>query len=320
MKEIIITEIEAGQRLDKYLSKYLSEAPKSLIYKMLRKKRIKLNNKKAIGSEKLSIDDKIQLYISEDTITSFAKKDVEKTQINFEIVYEDSQVLIVNKPVGLLSQKGDKDDISLSEQIIYYLVNKGEFTSEQIKGFRPSICHRLDRNTSGIIIAGKTIQALQVIGNLIQERTIDKFYLCIVKGKVDNFQKIEGYLIKNEKTNTVTLLNNKKNDSIPIETEYYPIKVNDEYTLLRVKLITGRTHQIRAHLASIGYPIIGDFKYGHEKTNEYFRKKYNLTSQLLHAYEIKLPKMSNDLEHLSNKIFVAEPPIDFIKIKNSLFD
>ncbi|TCT17014.1 23S rRNA pseudouridine955/2504/2580 synthase [Natranaerovirga pectinivora] len=320
MKEINITELEAGQRIDKFLLKYFSQSTKSFIYKMLRKKRIKLNGKKASGAEILKEQDAIQLYLAEETIDKFSTLEVVSAKKEFDVVYEDDQVLIMNKPVGILSQKAKENDASLGEQIISYLLDQKELTHEQLKGFKPAVCHRLDRNTSGIIIAGKTIYALQTVTNLIKEKNIDKYYLCVVKGQVSGSKSIKGFLLKNEKTNKVQLVNKEITDALPIETEYTPIHSNGSYTILKVKLITGRTHQIRAHLSSIGYPIVGDYKYGNKSDNDKFKEKYNLKSQCLHASDIVFPKMEGALEHLSHKSFTAEPPKDFERVMQSVYN
>lgn len=319
MKTIKITDKEKGQRFDKFLLKYFNQAPKSFIFKMLRKKRIKINGKKASGSERLESGDTLEMYLAEDTISKFSSIQLEKTKIDFQIVYEDEQILIVNKPTGLLSQKASSNDSSLVEQIINYLIDKNEITKEQLRGFRPSICHRLDRNTSGIIIAGKTITALQTVGDLIKHNKLDKYYLCIIKGQVNNSQKIKGFLSKNEQTNKVSLSEKETPNSRYIETKYEPLRITNDYTLLKVKLITGRSHQIRAHLASIGHPIIGDFKYGDKTVNKYFKEKFGLKSQLLHAYEIAFPKIEDNLSYLSKKSYIANPPEEFQLVQKHLF-
>lgn len=320
MKLITVGRNEAGQRLDKLLLKQLNKAPKSFIYKMLRKKNITLNGKKADGSEKTELNDEIRLFLSEETIDNFSESfDATTVECEFETIFEDKNILVVNKPAGLLSQKAVATDISLVEQILSYLLKTEQITNEELQTFKPAICNRLDRNTSGIVVAGKTLQGLQTMSELFRDRTIQKYYLCIVKGKLNKSQTISGYLWKNEKTNQVTITQTRTEACDPIKTEYQPVLYNEEFTLLRVKLITGKTHQIRAHLCSIGYPIIGDGKYGIKSINSHFRKKYRLEHQLLHSYEIIFPDMEGEFNYLSGKTLQAELPDYFEHIKKDLF-
>ena len=314
MQEIIVSANEAGQRFDKLLAKYLNEAPKSFIYKMLRKKNIVLNGKKATGNEKLEIGDSVKLFLSDETIEKFSKMIIVKTKAKLDIVYEDENVLLINKPVGMLSQKAEAKDESLVEHIISYMMESGQLTEADLRKFKPSICNRLDRNTSGLIVAGKSLSGLQVMGEMFKERSLKKYYRCLVKGRVDEKQYIKGFLKKDETTNKVMITKNEVSDSLPIETEYVPIWSNDSCTLLEVHLITGRTHQIRAHLASQNHPVIGDYKYGNRKTNDLYKEKYKLQSQLLHAYRLEMPKLDNELKNLSEKKFIAPLPKLFEKI------
>ncbi|WMJ88399.1 RluA family pseudouridine synthase [Anaerocolumna sp. MB42-C2] len=319
MKIITVDKNEAGQRLDKLLLKQLNKAPKSFIYKMLRKKNITLNGKKADGSEKTQLNDEIKLFLSEETIENFSESfRTTIVEYDFTVVYEDSNILVVNKPAGLLSQKAVKDDVSLVEHIISYLLSKGEINIEELQTFKPGVCNRLDRNTSGLVVAGKTLQGLQTMSELFRERTLDKFYLCIVKGTIKEFQKITGYLKKDEKTNKVSITDMYLQGSEPIQTEYQPIRYNDKYTLLKVKLITGKTHQIRAHLSSIGHPIAGDGKYGNKMLNAELRKEFGLEHQLLHAYQLIFPQMYSEFEDLSGKELIAKVPDYFQNIQNTL--
>lgn len=317
MQEIIVSANEAGQRFDKLLAKYLNEAPKSFIYKMLRKKNIVLNGKKATGNEKLAVGDSVKLFLADETIEKFSKISIAHTNKKLDILYEDEHVLLINKPVGMLSQKAEAKDESLVEHIISYMLESGELTEAELRKFKPSICNRLDRNTSGLIVAGKSLVGLQVMGELFKERSLKKYYRCLVSGKVSEKQYIKGYLKKDEATNKVTVSQNEVPDSLPIETEYEPIWANDSCTLLEVHLITGRTHQIRAHLASQKHPIIGDYKYGNRRINDSFKEKYKLQSQLLHAYRLEMPELAGELENLSNKQFVAPLPSLFEKIANA---
>lgn len=298
MREFQINSNEAGQRFDKYLKKLLVNAPGSFIYKMLRKKNITLNGRKADGTEKLTEGDAVKLFFSEETYEKFAGS--EKTEAFYEnlkglkvlpVVYEDADVLIVNKPSGMLSQKAESTDVSANEHILSYLIEKGELTEEMMRTFKPSVCNRLDRNTSGLLIAGKTLKGLQDMSHALKERTVQKYYRCIVKGEVCEKSYIKGWLLKDERTNKVTIYPSKPQNTatdklLPIETEYVPIQVKNGYSELEVHLITGRSHQIRAHLASIGHPIVGDVKYGDKKVNELFRKELQITSQMLHAYRM----------------------------------
>lgn len=312
MREIIISENEANQRFDKFLAKYMDQAPKSFFYKMMRKKNITLNGKKATGNEKLSAGDSVKLFLAEETINKFigeTKIDIVKKKENdLHIVYEDEHVLIVNKPVGLLSQKAEKNDISLVELIIDYLLQSGQLQKEELRTFKPGVCNRLDRNTSGLVTAGKSLQALQELSLAFKERTMKKYYRCLVKGEVKEPAHIKGYLIKDEKRNRVSVSDKPDSSASRIETEYQPIVSRNGYTLLEVHLITGKTHQIRAHLASSGQPIIGDYKYGDRKTNDRFKERYHLNSQILHAYRLEFPEMTGVLSGLSGKKIMAELP------------
>lgn len=328
MKQIIIKKNDSGQRLDKFLAKYMTKAPKSFFYKMLRKKNIVLNGKKAEGNEKLKENDEIKLFLSEDTIAGFQeKKLVEKKEYSFTVLYEDKNVLIVNKPVGVLSQRAEKRDYSLVEMILSYLLDTNVYTQEDLQHFLPSVCNRLDRNTSGIVVAGKSLTGLQQMAKLFHDRTISKYYSCIVAGQVKEQQKIRGYLLKEEKKNQVNIISEtqynqltkkEQMDYVLIETEYYPISTSKEYTLLEVKLITGKTHQIRAHLASIGCPLLGDYKYGNRNINQIFKKQFGLEHQLLHAKRIIFPEMYGELEKLSLKEISCEEPELFLTIKKNL--
>lgn len=315
MQQINVNANEAGQRLDKLLGKYLSEAPKSFLYKMLRKKNITLNGKKASGSEKLSVGDEVKLFLSDDTIRKFSKREsFSCTNVTLDIIYEDENILLINKPVGMLSQKACDKDVSVVEHLISYLIFSKQITQEELATFKPSICNRLDRNTSGLIAAGKSLVGLQELSRMFKDRSLSKYYLTIVSGRVEKPSVIKGYLAKDAKTNKVTITEIPKEDAAAIETEYRPIKIGEHCTLLEVHLITGKTHQIRAHLSSIGHPIYGDFKYGDLKLNANLKENYGLKHQLLHAYRVVFPKLTGDLCALSEKEFKAPLSKQFKKI------
>lgn len=310
MQVITVTGNDAGQRLDKLLFKYLNLAGKSFVYKMLRKKNITLNGKRCDGSEKLLAGDEIKLFLSEETIEKFSQVCVQTVKkIHLSIVYEDEHLLLINKPSGMLSQKAASGDESLVEYVADYLLDEKSLTQENLRRFRPGVCNRLDRNTSGLVIAGKSLAGLQIMSQAIKERTIRKYYLCVVKGRMDAPRTIEGYLLKDQKTNQAAIYDHQVKDALFICTRYRPVKISGNFTLLEVELITGRSHQIRAHLSSIGYPIAGDHKYGDGQVNREVKKQYGVASQLLHAYRLVMPdELGEPLSYLSGREFTAPLP------------
>ena len=315
MKSITVTQNEAGQRLDKLLLKYLNKAPSSFIYKMLRKKNITLNGKKASGNEKTVLNDEIKFFLSDETIENFSELHIEKTDAKLDIIYENEHILLINKPVGMLSQKANASDISLVEHLISYLLETKAITEESLRSFKPGICNRLDRNTSGIIVAGKSLAGLQSMTEIFRNRSIHKYYLCLVTGIISESRQIQGFLTKDEKENQVAIsLRQTHKDAMPIKTEYRPLASHQDVTLLEVKLITGRSHQIRAHLASIGHPIIGDKKYGNARINAEYWKAFGLKHQLLHSYRLEMPQSQGVLSELSGNVFFAKPPQIFRQI------
>ncbi len=315
MQNIIVNSNEAGQRLDKLLTKYLNLAGKGFLYKMMRKKNITLNGKKCDGSEKLVMGDEIKLFLSDETIEKFSEIKVQKvSKRSLNVIYEDKDILLINKPSGMLSQKARETDESLVEYLIDYLLDSGQLTKEELRSFRPSVCNRLDRNTSGMVAAGKSLAGLQMLSAVLKDRSLHKYYVCGVKGEIRQKQRIEGYLKKDEKTNQVSITRQETEGSLPIKTEYEPLMYADGFTLLKVTLITGRTHQIRAHLASIGHPILGDYKYGEEKLNEFVKTRYNIRSQMLHSWQMVFPELTGTFSYLSGKTFEAPMPKEFRRV------
>lgn len=307
MREIQIGQAQAGQRLDKFLQKLLKNASYGFLHKMLRKKNIVLNGKKALGSEILGEGDRIQIFFSEETYATFTKNDAQPAfdfppPLDFPILYEDADLLMVNKPAGMLSQKAGAKDLSANEYALQYLMQEGCVTAESLRTFRPSVCNRLDRNTSGILIVGKTLRGSQRACAALKERSMQKYYLCIVQGHLGQEMRIQGYLSKDQRTNRVRVLGHPMPGAKPIVTEYRPLRQLPGATLLEVHLVTGRSHQIRAHLASVGHPIIGDPKYGDPKANGYYAREYGIHRQLLHAYRLVLEDGTE---------VIADPPKDF---------
>lgn len=351
MKEIKIDFNSDGKRLDKFLGSYFSECSMGFLFKMLRKKNITLNGKKADGKEKLHEGDTISVFFSDETFNKFANKHVKAAETgndaqieefykaynkyqNIDIIYEDDHIILFNKPAGILSQKSDYSDLSVNEYLIGYLLKKGIVTSSSMASFRPSVCNRLDRNTSGIIICSKSLIGAREMTRILRDRSLHKYYKTIVAGDMKTDSTIDGYLYKDEKRNVVKLFNEIPKDNINNESQFSRVK--NSYKVLRkgilsdkagemkvaeleVLLHTGKTHQIRAHLSSIGHPIIGDVKYGDNRVNQIIKNKTGLKFQLLHAYKLVFPTFTGELSYLSGKVFEAEVPDLYKKIENVLF-
>lgn len=333
MKEIHITSNEAGKKLDKFLSQYFSNASMGFLYKMLRKKNIVLNKKKASGKEELSEGDIISVFFADETFEKFANNNAEnddeylnayKRFGELEIIYEDQHILLLNKPSGILSQKADGKDFSLNEWLIGYLLNKKEITKEQLTTFRPSVCNRLDRNTSGIVICSKSLQGARKMAEILKDRSLHKYYKTIVSGTFKEEMDVDGYLLKDEKTNTVKLVDSEVKDSSRIQTSFKPekcfeIELKDGKKLklseIEVLLHTGKTHQIRAHLSSLGFPIVGDSKYGNDRINKLLKENFKLKYQLLHAERLVFPAFDDEFSYLSGKVFKAKLPELFLRLK-----
>ena len=315
MKEFIIQKNEENQRFDKYLKKLLPNATTSFLYKMMRKKNIVINKKKATGNEKLVAGDVVSIFLSDETFDKFhvnleeLKKEYDSLKSlslkGLKVVYEDDEMIVADKPYNMLSQKASGKDLSANEYLLGYMINKGELSFEEFQTFRPSVVNRLDRNTTGLLLFGKTLNALQQLGEGIRERSIEKYYRAIVAGELKDELELKGYLLKDEKTNKVSYHKEQVEGSDYIETGVKPLVSKNGLTLVEIHLITGKTHQIRLHLSTIGHPILGDMKYGDEKINKKYYESYKVNHQLLHAYR---------LEFSDGKVVVAEPASVFERL------
>lgn len=315
MKEFIIQKNEENQRFDKYLKKLLPNATTSFLYKMMRKKNIVINKKKVEGNEKLKAGDVVSIFLSDETFDKFhvnledLKKEYDSlkslTLKGLKVVYEDDEMIVADKPYNMLSQKASGKDLSANEYLLGYMINKGELSFEEFQTFRPSVINRLDRNTTGLLLFGKTLNALQQLGEGIRERSIEKYYRAVVAGELNEELELKGYLLKDEKTNKVSYHKEQVEGSDYIETGVKPILCKNGLTLVEIHLVTGKTHQIRLHLSTIGHPILGDMKYGNEKINKKYYESHKVNHQLLHAYRLEFP---------DGKVVMAEPASVFDKL------
>ncbi len=307
MKEIVVKKNDSGQRLDRFLTKSFGSLPQTLMYKYIRTKRIKLNGKRAEISTRLNEGDLLQLYINDDLLAPAKPKyDFLSAPVRLDIIYEDENILLVNKPEGLVVHP-DKVEYrdTLIMRIQHYLYDKGEFKPDDEASFKPALVNRIDRNTGGIVIASKTAEALRVLNEKLKNRELDKYYLCIVHGVPKRKHDIlVGQLEKDGDTNTVAVSNRRTESSRTIRTEYTVIASAGGYSLVKIKLLTGRTHQIRAHMASIGHPLLGDGKYGVNKAD----RKRGFEHQALWSYRLKFAFDSNAgaLEYLNGREFMVK--------------
>ena len=302
MKEITITKANDGQRIEKFVRHYLSEAPLGFIYKAFRKKDIKINGHWVKKDAVVHEGDVVRIYVTDAQLEDFAKpKEIVQKPFNHPIVYEDENILIVNKPSGLLVMGDEKEKrVTLANDVLSYLYSKGEYNPKD-SSFTPSPAHRLDRNTSGIIVFGKTDEALKELTRLFKERDqIDKRYLALVAGIPSKDEgTINAPLLKDENMGLVKVSKEGK-EAI---TKYKVLEKYEDSSLLELELLTGRTHQIRVHLSYLGNPIIGDGKYGDFEMNRLYKTRYKINSQFLIAYSLSFKNVSGPLSYLSNKTF-----------------
>ena len=303
MREIKINQQTEGTKLLRKLTNVLPDASLGFIHKMLRKKNITLNDSKADGNEILKNGDVVKIFFSDETFDKFAgSKEADMTEAREvpvldpeRVIYEDDDIILVNKPSDMLSQKAGKDDISMVEIIVNY--------TRCNDGFKPAVANRLDRNTSGIIAAGKTVKGLKFLSDGFKKREFEKYYLCPVAGVIKAPRLFNGLWSKDSHGNKVRIkdVGWKPEEgrafpkeyfvkgNIPVQTAVYPVKDNGEITLLKVELLSGKSHQIRAQLSEAGFPLIGDHKYGRRNVNDHFKRKYGIEYKLLHAYMLEIP-------------------------------
>lgn len=313
MKELTIRNNDAGQRLDKFVQKAVKTLPQSLLYKYIRMKRIKVNGKRCDISYKLVQGDKVQLYINDEFFESAGENTFLHAPSKIDIIYEDENLLLTDKKAGLVvheDESGSPD--TLISRIQHYLYDKGEYNPDIENSFAPALCNRIDRNTAGIVIAAKNAESLRIINEKIKTREIKKFYLCIAHGIFEHESGLlEGYLEKDSSEKKVYIHDRKQPGDLEIKTQYRVLatSIDDALSLVEVELITGRTHQIRAHLASIGHPLLGDGKYGSNALNARYRLKY----QALYAYKtcFDFKTGAGILDYLKGKTFKV-PKVWFV--------
>ena len=338
MQIYTISTADKGQRLDKYIRRILPSAPSSVIYKNLRQKNITLNGKKALGSEIVAMGDEVRLYLSDETIGKFggvihgAPRDIphgkstgvrggmpnhniervlnarqaarvlRRKYPQLRIVWENHDIAAACKPAGLLTQKAKAGDLSLNDWFLGTLLERGEVTEESLRMFTPSAQNRLDRGTEGLVLFAKTLQGSHLLTGLQRERALHKYYSMIVCGRLERAGEVGGWLLKDGASNTVTMYEEERPGCVYSKTAYRPLARSSDGTLTGVEaqLITGRTHQLRAHMAFLGHPILGDPKYGDPAVNQAYRKT-GVTSQLLICHRVEFPALEGEFESLSGK-------------------
>ena len=321
MQKYIVNSKESGQTLEKYVKKVLNTSPLSFIYKLFRKKDIKVNGHWQKEKYIVNEGEEVTIFVSDFQLEEFNKKNdyTPSDYIKPWILYEDENVLFINKPRGVLVQKDDNyNDKPLDQMVIEYLMFKGEYDPQNDLAFKPGPAHRIDRNTSGIVIFGKNHDALAYLFELFQKHElIGKHYLCLVVGDIAKEGTVEVPLRKNFDTKKVVVAP-LSSGAKPAKTVYHPIERFGDFTLLDITLITGRTHQIRVHMSYIRHHVVGDGKYGDFKVNNMLEKEYGFTNQFLHASEVHFGELKPPLNNLSKKSFKAEMPEEYINLLNKL--
>lgn len=305
MRELVVKKNDANQRLDKFLLKKFKTMPKKMAYMYIRKKCVKVNGKKATPEVMLKENDLLTFYIKDEFFDNIQEENYEflKAPKNLKIIYEDENIILLDKKPGVIVHQDKSYHFDcLLLRLQHYLYDNGEYNPKEENCFAPALVNRIDRNTGGIVIGAKNAESLRILNQKMKDRELHKFYLCLLinKPKKDN-AILSDYLIKNEKTNKVTVLRNEKQGAKKILTKYSVLEINNNLTLCEVELLTGRTHQIRAHMSSIGCPILGDNKYGNKKLNQ----KYSLSKQCLYSYKLAFDFTTDSgiLSYLDKKDF-----------------
>ena len=308
MEKLTVGTNDAGQRLDKFLTKTFRNLPKSMMYKFIRTKKIKVNRKRAEIGQMLTEGDTVELFLPPEFLEREQSDSLFKNiRPSFGVVYEDENLLICDKPVGMLShadKEGEKN--TLIEHVKAYLWQKGEYSPEDEHSFAPALCNRIDRNTAGIVIAAKNAPTLRVMNEKIKKRTVAKYYLLAVHGNMEKRAgELTGYIWKDAKNNKVTVYERepKGKDAKYIVTRYRVVGKHAGGDVLEAELVTGRTHQIRAHFASVGHPLVGDGKYAVNRDD----RKMGFTSQELYSYKLEfLADEPSHLDYLEGKVFTRD--------------
>ena len=316
MIEITITKNDANQRFDRFLRKYFENAPLSVIQKNIRKKNFKINGKRAKADTYVYEDDLIAMYISDENYNKWlTKTDFKPTDFNLDIVFEDKNIIIMDKESGLLTHSTSKADYgnNLVDYMLSYLYKTNQVDKSD-KTFNPAVVNRLDRNTAGLIIGAKNANSLRSLNKAMRDNKIDKYYLTIVKGEITEKFTIDTTIRKNESKNKVKSAGNGSR----IITHFRPLETNGKYTLLECELITGKTHQIRFSLAKNNTPIIGDRKYGDKSTNKLVNDKFKINNQILLAYKVHFNDIKN-LEYLKDRTYESQKINEILNLKEKIF-
>ncbi|MGL5352636.1 MAG: RluA family pseudouridine synthase [Clostridium sp.] len=312
---------EAGQRLDKFLRKLLTDVPLSAIFKALRKGDIRINGKKQKENYALQLNDIIEIKYLKSNQEEIKQKPkfIKVDASGMKIISEDEHLLVVEKWPGILIHPDQKsEEPTLTDYVLSYLNEKGAYLPDQEVTFTPASCNRLDRNTSGIVMFGKTFEGLRTLNEMIRDGKVEKYYMTLVTGKVKD-GIYTGYIKKNEDINISKVYDEEIPNSKKIAMEVKTIQTNSAYSLVEIDLITGRSHQIRAHMAHLGHGVIGDNKYGDKKLNSFFANKFGLNYQFLYAYKLIFRDAPGKMEYLNNKTVAAALPPIFKKIKIDVF-